>query len=118
MAQLKLKRAYDPPAKDDGARVLVDRLWPRGLSKQELHVDLWAKTLAPSTALRKWFNHDPAKWDEFCKRYRRELKSHPTDVQAVVDLLRRRTVTLVFAAKDVEISNAAALKDYIEHARR
>lgn len=114
MGQIKLKRAYDPPAKADGHRVLVDRLWPRGIAKEDLRVDLWARDLAPSTALRKWFEHDPAKWAEFKRRYRRELDGQPEAVGAVRDILRHGTVTLVFAAKQAELSNAAALKEYLE----
>lgn len=114
MTQLKLKRAYDPPARSDGYRILVDRLWPRGVSKDELRIDLWAKDLAPSAALRKWFNHDPAKWGDFRKRYYREIERHPESLEEVRALLRRRTVTLVFAAKDADISNAAALRSYLD----
>lgn len=113
MVQLKLKRAYDPPAKSDGYRILVDRLWPRGISKDELRIDLWARDLAPSAALRKWYDHDPAKWGDFRKRYYREIEQHPDVLEEVRDLLRRRNVTLVFAAKDADISNAAALKGYL-----
>ncbi len=114
MVQLKLKRAYDPPARADGYRILVDRLWPRGVSKDELRIDLWAKDLAPSAALRKWFNHDPAKWSDFRERYYREIERHPDALEGVRDLLRHRTVTLVFAAKNADISNAAALKGYLD----
>ena len=113
MVQLKLKRAYDPPAKSDGYRILVDRLWPRGISKDELRIDLWARDLAPSAALRKWYDHDPAKWGDFRRRYYREIEQHPDVLEEVRGLLRRRNVTLVFAAKDADISNAAALKGYL-----
>jgi uncharacterized protein YeaO (DUF488 family) len=118
MGQIRLKRVYDPPSRSDGTRVLVDRLWPRGISKDELRIDLWAKDLAPSTELRKWFNHDPAKWDEFKRRYRKELDEHPAAVDAIFERLRQGDVTLVFAAKDADISNAAALKEYVEHIAR
>lgn len=118
MGQIKLKRAYEPPLRSDGARVLVDRLWPRGVVKDELRIALWAKDLAPSTELRKWFNHDRAKWEEFKRRYSDELDEHPEAIDAIFDLLERGDVTLVFAAKDADISNAAALKDYLERRHR
>jgi uncharacterized protein YeaO (DUF488 family) len=110
---LKLKRAYDPPSKDDGCRILVDRLWPRGLRKAEARIELWLKEIAPSTALRKWFSHDPARWEEFQKRYFAELDGRA----AVVEELRKQTerglVTLVYGAKDETHNHAAALKNYL-----
>lgn len=115
MGRLNLKRAYDPPSRSDGSRVLVDRLWPRGIGKEELRIDLWAKDLAPSAGLRKWFGHDPAKWKEFTRRYHAELGQNPDAIGPVLALMRQGDVTLVFAAKDAEISNAAALKQYLEH---
>ena len=114
MKSIKLKRAYDPTSSSDGYRVLVDRLWPRGSAKGELRINLWARELAPSAGLRKWFGHDPAKWTEFKKRYHRELEGRSEAVEAIRKLLRRRPVTLVFATKDIDISNAAALKEYLE----
>ena len=110
---IKLKRVYDPPDETDGCRVLVDRIWPRGLSKADARVDKWLKDVAPTTGLRKWFAHDPAKWDEFRARYARELDQHGDAVRELRALSRGRTVTLLFAAKDSEHSNAAALKDYL-----
>ena len=111
---IKLKRAYDKPAKKDGLRVLVDRLWPRGLSKQQAAIDCWLKELAPSTELRKWFGHDPEKWDEFRRRYFSELDQK----RELAALWKRRaeeeTVTFVYAAKDGEHNNAAALKEYLQ----
>ena len=111
---LKLKRVYDPYAKADGMRVLVDRLWPRGMKKEEAGVDLWLKEIAPSDALRKWFSHDPDKWQEFKKRYKKELE----DGQDVIEDLRKKaqkeTVTLLYAAKDTERNNAVVLKEIIE----
>ncbi len=110
---LQLKRAYDPPAKTDGVRILVDRLWPRGVSKASAKIDHWLKDIAPSTALRKWFGHDPAKWAEFKKRYRRELKANPQAVAELRKLIRKETATLVYAAKDEEHNHAVALQEYL-----
>ena len=112
--ELKLKRATEPPAKSDGARVLVDRLWPRGISKEKLKLDAWLKEIAPSDALRQWFGHEPAKWDGFCGRYGKELDANPDAVRALQDLLRGHgTITLVFDARDVEHNNAVALQQYM-----
>lgn len=111
---IKVKRVYEPVEKQDGFRVLVDRLWPRGLSKESAAIDLWLKEIAPSTELRKWFNHDPEKWPEFQKRYRAELKSK----RALVNELRalqekEHTVTLLFGAKDETLNQAIVLKKEI-----
>ncbi|MEJ2440830.1 MAG: DUF488 domain-containing protein [Gammaproteobacteria bacterium] len=108
-----LKRVYDPPAKADGERVLVDRLWPRGLTKVKARVDHWLKDVAPSTELRKWFGHDPEKWTEFKKRYRVELKNNPalSELQA---LSRQGDITLVYAAKDQLHNEAVALKQILD----
>lgn len=106
------KRVYEPYSRADGYRVLVDRLWPRGLSKAKAHVDLWAKGIAPSTELRQWYGHDPEKWPEFQKRYRAEL-SAPEAKAALADLVRRARagrVTLVYSSHAADISNAAALE--------
>lgn len=108
---LCMKRVYEPHGADDGYRVLVERLWPRGVSKVKAHLDAWAKDLAPSTELRQWYDHDPAKWDEFQRRYRKEL-AEPAPQQALDDLAKRvrdETVTLVYASKAGDISNAAVL---------
>lgn len=111
---LRTKRIYDQPSTDDGLRVLVDRLWPRGLSKERALVDRWEKDLAPSTELRRWFGHDPAKWEEFLQRYRAELEGR----EELLARLRREandgTVTLLYAARDEAHNNAVALKRYIE----
>ena len=110
----KLKRAYEPPGPADGFRVLVDRLWPRGLTKERLRIDAWSKDVAPSTELRKWIHSDMSRWSEFRRLYFRELDSQP---EAVADLRKRaRTgkVTLVFAARDPKENHAAVLKDYLE----
>jgi uncharacterized protein YeaO (DUF488 family) len=117
--QVKLKRAYDAPAKSDGRRVLVDRLWPRGVSKDELRLDDWLKDVAPSAGLRKWFEHDPAKWRAFKDRYFRELDEHSKAVERLLAGRRAGTVTLVFGAKDVLHNDAVALKEYLErHAEK
>ncbi len=110
-----LKRAYEPPGPDDGLRVLVDRLWPRGVSKDAARIDWWFKDIAPSTSLRKWFGHDPLKWDEFRNRYFQELDQNPAAVGQLVEHLRRGPVTLVYGAKDKEHSHALALKAYLEN---
>jgi uncharacterized protein YeaO (DUF488 family) len=111
---ITLKRAYDPVSRADGTRFLVERLWPRGLSKAKLHVDGWLKDVGPSTELRKWFGHDPEKWDEFRKRYRRELDSHRDAWQPIVSTARRSRVTLVYSSHDTEHNNAVALQEYLE----
>ena len=111
---IDVKRAYEPPARSDGYRVLVDRIWPRGVTKDDLEVDAWLKDVAPSTALRKWFGHDPKKWDEFRRRYARELEPHAAALGQLVERARAGRVTLVFGAKDTEHNNAVALKEHLE----
>lgn len=111
---IKLKRVYEKPSPSDGKRVLVDRLWPRGLTKEQAKIDEWLRDLAPSTELRKWYEHDPAKWTEFKKRYWKELDKNPSLVAKLADECRRGTVTFVFSSKEEKINNAAALKEYIE----
>ena len=109
---LKIKRVYEKPLKSDGIRILVDRLWPRGLTKQKASIDFWMKDAAPSNALRKWFDHDPERWGEFRSRYLAELRA-----SGQLDVLKRRVkgkVTLVYAAKDKEHNNAVALKSFLE----
>ena len=113
-ARIKLKRVYDPTARSDGRRILVDRIWPRGVSKAELNLDGWIKESAPSTALRKWFDHDPGKWDEFKKRYFAELDERPEVVDLLLGACRKGVVTLVFSAKETQYNNAVALKAYLE----
>lgn len=111
---IHLKRAYDKAASRDGLRILVERLWPRGLTKEEGKIDLWLKELAPSTELRKWYDHQVEKWPDFCKRYWKELKTKPD----LLALLKHRTdesaVTFVYAAKDEKHNSAVALKEYLE----
>jgi uncharacterized protein YeaO (DUF488 family) len=111
---IRLKRVYDKPAKADGRRVLVDRIWPRGLTKQEARIDEWLTEIAPSTKLRKWFRHDPARWNEFKKRYAAELDDRREQVERLARESHKRTVTLLFGAKDIEHNNAVALKECIE----
>jgi uncharacterized protein YeaO (DUF488 family) len=111
--KILLKRVYAAPAKSDGCRVLVDRLWPRGLSKQSAKVDYWIKDVAPSASLRRWFAHDPARWAEFKRRYFRELKQHASAVNQIRALTKRGTVTLLFGARDEKHNNAVALKQYL-----
>ena len=111
---IELKRAYDQAAESDGYRVLVDRIWPRGVAKGDLQVDAWLKDLAPSAGLRKWFGHDPAKWDEFKRRYAGELEQRSDALEQLVERARAGRVTLVFSAKDTEHNNAVALKEHLE----
>jgi uncharacterized protein YeaO (DUF488 family) len=114
MSKIRLKRVYDAPSPDDGVRVIVDRLWPRGLKRDAAKVDVWLKDVAPSTELRRWFGHDPGRWDEFQKRYRAELSKNPEAVATLRDLLKSaKRVTLLFAARDAEHNNAIVLRDVL-----
>ena len=115
--QVKVKRAYDDPEKDDGVRILVDRLWPRGLSRARASIDLWLKDLAPSAALRRWFNHDPTKWIEFRRRYARELDAKDRAIAALRGAVQRGRVTLLFGARDPNRNNAVALQNYLARRR-
>jgi uncharacterized protein YeaO (DUF488 family) len=110
---LKLKRAYDPVSHTDGTRLLVERLWPRGVSKAKLRVDVWLKEVSPSTDLRKWFSHDPEKWSRFRTRYFRELDARPEAWRPIVSAARRGPVTLVYSSRDEQHNNAVALIDYV-----
>lgn len=114
MRRIAIKRIYDPPAEEDGFRVLVDRVWPRGMSKKKAAIDHWAREIGPSTALRKWFSHDPARWQEFKKRYQGELKGRTADLRQLLDQCGRRRMTLLFSAKDTEHNQAVVLKDVLE----
>ncbi|WP_243028220.1 DUF488 domain-containing protein [Thermus albus] len=109
---LKVKRVYEPPAPEDGVRVLVDRLWPRGLSKEKARIDWWAKELAPSDALRRFFAHDPQRYAEFLRRYRKELEGNP-DLERLKALSREKTVTLLFGAREERYNNARALLEIL-----
>ncbi|WP_298449519.1 DUF488 family protein [uncultured Marinobacter sp.] len=118
---IRIKRAYEDAARSDGPRVLVDRIWPRGVAKEDADIEAWLKGLAPSTELRKWFDHDPEKWKEFRQRYLKELKAAKEgdtaealkELQAIVKEHKR--ITLVFAAKDTEHNNAVALRDFLDN---
>jgi uncharacterized protein YeaO (DUF488 family) len=111
---IQLKRAYDKPQKTDGRRVLIDRVWPRGVRKEDLKLDEWLKDLAPSTELRKWFGHDPEKWEEFRKRYFHELDAHPDTIRQLRAKMREGPLTIVFGSKEERFNNAVALKEYLE----
>lgn len=113
-ACIQVKRIYDEPAPTDGFRVLVDRLWPRGVSKEAAHLDLWLGDIAPSNSLRKWFNHDPARWELFLDRYFEELDENATAVTELFQKATSQQITLLFAAKDVQHNHAAALKMYLD----
>jgi len=110
---VKLKRAYEPPAPEDGTRILIDRLWPRGLSKERAAIDQWMKDISPSTELRKWFGHDPARWAEFCCRYAREVHQHPEPLDRLRSLARQGPITLVYSARDEEHNDAVELRRLI-----
>jgi uncharacterized protein YeaO (DUF488 family) len=115
----KLKRAYDKPSREDGTRILVERLWPRGLTKKRAAVDLWLKDVAPSPELRKWFGHDPARWQEFQERYRKELREQRDAVNLLKQKSKEGPVTLVYAARDEEHNGALVLKKVLDrHSRR
>jgi uncharacterized protein YeaO (DUF488 family) len=111
---LKMKRVYDPPEAGDGVRFLVERLWPRGVRKDALRLDGWLRDAAPSDALRRWFRHDPARWQEFRGRYTRELDEHPHAWRPILEAARRGAVTLLYSARDTERNSALALKAYLE----
>jgi uncharacterized protein YeaO (DUF488 family) len=112
MAKVTIKRAYDPAASGDGQRVLVDRVWPRGITKEKLHAE-WVKEIAPSTGLRKWFGHKPERWPEFEKRYRKELDGNPDAVAELRALMKRGPVTLIYGARDTEHNQAVVLAAYL-----
>lgn len=111
---IRVKRVYEPAAKADGQRFLVDCLWPRGVNKKALQMAGWFKHAAPSDELRRWFNHDPAKWAEFQRRYHEELDSQPEAWQPLADAAKRGSLTLLFSARDTEHNNAVALKTYLD----
>ena len=113
MKTIQLKRVYEDKSKDDGYRVFVDRLWPRGVSKEDAHFDEWMKELAPSTELRKWFDHKPERFEEFSKRYKKELAEKKELLDKLKELAKKRKVTLLFAAKDTEINNAVVIQEVL-----
>lgn len=112
---IKLKRVYEPPSADDGIRILVERLWPRGISKEKARVDEWLKEIAPSQELRKWFQHDPAKWEEFQERYRKELDQNQELVNNLKRKAKGKTVTFIYAASDEDRNSAMLLKNYLKN---
>jgi uncharacterized protein YeaO (DUF488 family) len=111
---IKVERIYNNPKGNKTFRILVDRLWPRGLSKEEVKVDLWQKDIAPSNILRKWFSHDERKWDEFKTRYFKELEKNSKSVNMILDKVKEEPITLLYGAKEGQFNNAMALKEYLE----
>jgi uncharacterized protein YeaO (DUF488 family) len=116
--RIKIKRIYDPPGAEDGFRILVDRLWPRGLSKEKAKVDLWLREISPSNELRKWYGHDPDKWTEFKKKYLEEIEEKKEEFDLLRKKAREVTVTFLFSSKEEELNNAAALKEFVERKLR
>jgi uncharacterized protein YeaO (DUF488 family) len=110
----RIKRVYEPPAPEDGTRILVDRLWPRGLTKEAAHVVAWRKELSPSNELRRWYAHDPERYEGFRERYRGELRPHQAELAELAAQGKRGTVTLVFSSKEGRLSNAAVLKEFLD----
>ena len=110
---VKLKRAYEPPTADDGTRILIDRLWPRGVTKERAAIDQWMKDISPSTELRKWFGHDPARWDEFCRRYAKEVHQHAELLDQLRSRAREGPITLVYSAHDEKHNDAVELRELI-----
>jgi len=114
MSVVDVKRVYEAPGTNDGARYLIERLWPRGMRKENLIMDAWLKEVAPSEGLRRWFGHDPAKWDAFQRRYRAELDANPSTWKPLLEASRRGKLTLLYSARDTEHNNAVVLKSYLE----
>lgn len=114
MATIEIKRVYEPPEPSDGFRILVDRLWPRGLKKEAAHIDLWMKEIAPSTDLRRWFNHDPEKWKEFKKKFEAELKKGEAIQELIGQIKQHKKVTLLYAAHDEQHNQAVVLQLYLQ----
>ena len=113
MTKIQIKRVYDEPSTADGLRILVERLWPRGVTKAKAKIDLWLKDVAPSAELRKWFGHDPAKWEQFKKRYWDELRQNPSAVETLREHIKKTNVTFVYAARDELHSGALALQEFL-----
>ena len=111
---LKVKRVYDPVSSDDGKRILVDRLWPRGIKKEKAHIDEWLREISPSNELRQWYSHDPAKWPEFKKRYKQEIAGKEDLLKKIKAEARKQTITLLFSSKELERNNAHALKEMLD----
>jgi uncharacterized protein YeaO (DUF488 family) len=115
---IRIKRAYEPQARGDGRRILVERLWPRGMKKEDLHADEWMKDVAPSTELRQWFGHKVERWDEFRRRYQRELNAKPEAWAPLLEASKRGAVTLLYSAHDVDHNGAVVLRDYLAERSR
>jgi len=115
---LRIKRAYEPASRADGRRILVDRLWPRGLKKADAKIDEWPKEIAPSTELRKWFGHDPGRWSEFQRRYKAEARQHPEELARLRSLAKKEPLTLVYSARDETHNNAVVLRALILQQRK
>ena len=111
---IKTKRTYDKPQAEDGLRILVDRIWPRGLKKTEFKMDLWQKDISPSRLLRKWFNHDESKWDEFKNRYYNELQTKKESIDLLLEKAEKGTITLLYSSKENRYNNAIAIKEYLD----
>ena len=118
MGILQIKRVYETPDKHDGIRILVDRLWPRGVKKEDAHLNYWLKDIAPSPDLRKWFNHKPEKFKEFSQKYKEELQSKQEDVEKIIGLFKTHNVTLIYAAKNPDINHAIVLENYIKSLKK
>ena len=118
MRDIRTKRVYDAPSSDDGLRILVERLWPRGMTKEKAKIDLWLKDVAPSAELRKWFGHDPAKWEAFKKRYWDELRHNQPAVEALREHVKNGAVTFVYAARDEKHNGALALREFLALSRK
>lgn len=116
-ADLRMKRVYEAPARSDGTRILVDRLWPRGLSKESARIDFWARAISPSSELRRWYRHDAAKWPEFKKRFFAELDANPEGLEELRPYVASGTVTLLYGSKESRLNNAAALLEYLSSYR-
>ena len=116
MTRVRVRRVYEPPLPEDGQRVLVDRIWPRGLTRADAAIDLWTRDVAPSTGLRQWFGHDPARWEEFARRYREELDAQPELLQPLLAAAARGPVTLVYGARDERHNQAVVLQQVLERA--
>jgi uncharacterized protein YeaO (DUF488 family) len=112
--EIRIKRAYEVPEQSDGRRILVDRLWPRGISKEKAKIDLWAKELSPSNELRRWYGHESGKWLAFKTKYFAELDANPEKMEELIDYVQSGTVTFVYSSKEEFLNNAIALKEYIE----
>ncbi len=116
--RIRLRRIYDPPAEGEGLRILVDRIWPRGVSKERAHVDLWLRDVAPRDDLRRWFGHDPERWQAFQERYRQELEADPARLAPLLEAIQRGPVTLLYSARDEQHNQAVALKVIVEERLR